>query len=75
MLFGAVAGAIAYVVIEPLGHLVGAVIPGMSEWSDKQQSTMVFAFVVCGFLIFEPLGLFGIWLRVKRYFVTWPFRY
>ncbi|HIA01263.1 MAG TPA: branched-chain amino acid ABC transporter permease [Myxococcales bacterium] len=74
-LFGAIAGAIAYVVIEPLGHLVGGLIPGMSEWTDKQQSTMVFACVVCGFLIFEPLGLFGIWLRVKRYFLTWPFRY
>ena len=23
----------------------------------------------------EPLGILGIWLRVKRYFAAWPFRY
>ena len=73
--FGAVAGALAYVVIEPLSHFVSALVPILSEWSDKQQSTFVFALVICAFLVFEPLGLFGIWLRVKRYFMAWPFRY
>ena len=29
----------------------------------------------CFFLMFEPLGLLGIWLRIKRYFLAWPFRY
>lgn len=24
-------------------------------------------------ILFEPLGLFGIWLRIKVYFKTWPF--
>lgn len=24
-------------------------------------------------ILFEPLGLFGIWLRIKIYFKTWPF--
>ena len=24
-------------------------------------------------VIFEPLGLFGIWMRIKIYFKTWPF--
>jgi branched-chain amino acid transport system permease protein len=73
--FGAVAGAIAYVFIEPMGHLVGDLLPFMASWTDKQQSTVVFAIVICAFLVFEPLGLFGIWLRIKRYFQTWPFRY
>ena len=31
--------------------------------------------LVIGFLVFEPLGLLGIWLKIKRYFQTWPFRY
>jgi len=73
--YGAVAGAVGYVIIEPLAHLVGGFLPFMEEWSDKQQSTFIFAWVICGFLIFEPLGLFGIWLRIKRYFMAWPFRY
>ena len=24
-------------------------------------------------ILFEPLGLFGVWLRIKVYFKTWPF--
>lgn len=24
-------------------------------------------------ILFEPLGLFGIWMRIKMYFKTWPF--
>lgn len=24
-------------------------------------------------ILFEPLGLFGIWIRIKNYFKTWPF--
>ena len=26
-------------------------------------------------LIFEPLGLFGIWLRIRNYWKGWPFTY
>lgn len=24
-------------------------------------------------MVFEPLGLYGIWIRIKKYWVTWPF--
>jgi len=74
-IFGAVAGALAFVMMEPLAHHLGAVIPYVSDWSDKMQSSFFFAIIVCGFLVFEPLGLLGIWLRIKRYFMGWPFRY
>ena len=36
---------------------------------------LLFALIVVAFLLFEPLGLFGVWLRIKRYFIAWPFRY
>ncbi len=73
--FGAVAGGIAFVILDPIGQFVTEFLPFMAEWSDNQRATVLFAGVVCGFLIFEPLGLFGIWLRIKRYFAGWPFRY
>ena len=73
--FGAVAGAIAYTVMVPLAEVVGGALPLVDQLSSSQQSTFLFAVVVIGFLIFEPLGLLGLWLRVKRYFVAWPFRY
>ncbi|MDF1562375.1 MAG: branched-chain amino acid ABC transporter permease [Deltaproteobacteria bacterium] len=74
-IFGAVAGAIFFVVVAPLTELVGPLIPYFSELTNHQQATFLFAVVVSAFLLFEPLGLLGIWLRVKRYFALWPFRY
>ena len=32
-------------------------------------------FVQALFLIFEPRGLYGIWLNIKSYFKRWPFSY
>ena len=31
--------------------------------------------MVMGFLLFEPMGLVGVWERIKRYFMAWPFKY
>lgn len=73
--FGAVAGAIAFAFLVPLAEWVGPHLPYISGLSTSQQSTVLFSVLVCGFLIVEPLGLLGIWLRCKRYFMAWPFRY
>jgi branched-chain amino acid transport system permease protein len=34
-----------------------------------------FGVVMGAFLIFEPLGLVGIWRRLQNYFLLWPFKY
>jgi branched-chain amino acid transport system permease protein len=73
--FGAVWGALVYVFLTPLAESVGRHIPLLNELSSAQQSTLLFSVAVCVILVFEPLGLLGIWLRVKRYFLGWPFRY
>ncbi len=73
--FGAVAGALFFVIVEPLAEVLGSVIPMVNQLSSAQQSTLLFSIFVIVFLVAEPLGLFGIWLRIKRYFLAWPFRY
>jgi branched-chain amino acid transport system permease protein len=35
----------------------------------------VYGLVIVLFLLLEPDGLFGIWIRIKRYFTQWPFTY
>ena len=35
----------------------------------------IFGLVIVLTLIFEPLGLFGIYRRVKVYWKTWPYKY
>lgn len=49
-----------------------AVGPGLSVF---QLNLVLYGSLIIVFLIFEPLGLFGIWLRVKNYWKGWPFTY
>ena len=73
--FGAAAGAIAFTILTPIAESLGQHLPLLSRLPSGQQSTVVFALVVCAFLVFEPLGLNGLWLRIQRYFAAWPFKY
>ena len=55
-------------------------LPFVSEGGSGTLDTAVFSVVLFGvsivaFLVFEPLGLFGIWLRVRNYWKGWPFSY
>jgi branched-chain amino acid transport system permease protein len=34
---------------------------------------IVFGSILVGIMLFEPLGLYGIWIRTKKYWRTWPF--
>ena len=43
--------------------------------SVTQFEQILFGVVLVGFLIFEPLGLYGIWIRVRNYWKAWPFSY
>jgi branched-chain amino acid transport system permease protein len=51
---------------------LAAIGPGISA---AQLNTLLFGALIIGFLIFEPLGLFGIWLRIRNYWKGWPFTY
>ncbi|HCP44483.1 MAG TPA: branched-chain amino acid ABC transporter permease [Deltaproteobacteria bacterium] len=73
--FGAVAGAVALVALSPLAEIVGRQLPLIERLSSAQQSTVLFSALVLAVLVFEPMGLLGLWLRIKRYFAAWPFRY
>ncbi len=46
--------------------------PGLSV---AQTNAMLFGLLIAVFLIFEPLGLYGIWLRIRNYWKGWPFTY
>ena len=43
--------------------------------TESQFEQILFGGLVVGFLIFEPLGLYGIWIRVRNYWKAWPFSY
>lgn len=48
------------------------VAPGLGI---DQLNLVIYGLLIIVFLIFEPLGLYGIWLRIRNYWKGWPFTY
>jgi branched-chain amino acid transport system permease protein len=76
-LLGALLGA-AFVTLFP--YLIEAgllALPGAQGYASLLFAVnyAAFGFVMILFLIFEPLGLVGIWHRIQSYFLLWPFRH
>ena len=75
-MLGAVLGAV-FVTLFPylIEYLIG-VLPVPKGWANSVFAVNYTAFglVMILFLLFEPQGLVGIWLRIKNYFLLWPFR-
>jgi branched-chain amino acid transport system permease protein len=40
-----------------------------------QLQRLLFGAMIILFLVVEPRGLFGVWIRVRNYFKAWPFSY
>jgi len=40
-----------------------------------QLQRLLFGAMIVLFLVLEPRGLFGVWIRVRNYFKAWPFSY
>jgi branched-chain amino acid transport system permease protein len=75
-LLGAILGAAFVVVfpyvIEALLHL----LPNVQRLAGDifAVNYASFGVVMILFLVFEPLGLVGIWHRIQNYFLLWPFK-
>ena len=74
---GALLGA-GFVTLLPYGidAVVGALAPGGAEpyWLFPLKFG-AFGLLMALFLVFEPLGLVGIWRRARTWVVLWPLRY
>jgi branched-chain amino acid transport system permease protein len=46
--------------------------PGLNV---SQFNLVLYGLLLIVFLIFEPLGLYGMWIRVRNYWKGWPFTY
>ena len=53
---------------------ISATAPGW-PMSVFQWNLVIYGVLIVVFLIFEPLGLFGIWLKIRNYWKGWPFSY
>jgi len=60
-------------------------IPYIGEWLQELSKSyfsltgvsniqfIIFGTILILIMLFEPLGLYGIWIRAKKYWKTWPF--
>ena len=71
-LHGAVFGAAFIIVLPQLISIAKDYLPAGVAGAAGLQST-VFGLVLIGFIIFEPMGLYGRWLKIRAWFELFPF--
>ena len=79
---GSIMGALF---ITALGRISGEIAEYVPFISDSaaggglltvfQLEAILYGALIIAFLVFEPRGLFGIWMRVRNYWKGWPFSY
>jgi len=70
-LHGAVLGSVFIIVLPQLLSLAKDWLPEGTAPSGLQ--AVVFGLILVLFIIFEPLGLYGRWLKIRTYFELFPF--
>ncbi len=63
--------------IQELPHVGTALVSFSKGWMSltglPNVSSIVFGLIIVLIVVFEPLGLYGFWIRTKIYWKTWPF--
>jgi branched-chain amino acid transport system permease protein len=77
---GSIMGAFFLTLLPRLTRELPAFLPFISSQPTEtpnvfQLETMLYGALIVVFLIFEPRGLFGIWIRIRNYWKSWPFSY
>jgi branched-chain amino acid transport system permease protein len=69
---GAVFGAIFIIALpQVIAFLKDTLPPGIGQQPGLQPT--IFGLILIGFLIFEPLGIYGRWVKIRTYFSLFPF--
>jgi len=77
---GSIAGALFITLLPRITRELPAVLPFISSGATGritvfQVEAILYGLLIIVFLIFEPRGLFGIWVRIRNYWKSWPFSY
>ncbi|GFZ97263.1 branched-chain amino acid ABC transporter permease [Nesterenkonia alkaliphila] len=79
---GAIMGAIFITALGRIAIEIAHVVPFVSTsvaggglLNIFQLEGILYGLLIIGFLIAEPRGLYGIWIRIRNYWKGWPFSY
>jgi len=63
--------------VQELPYLGEALISFSEQWMNlaglPNIASIIFGLIIILLVVFEPLGLYGFWIRTKIYWKTWPF--
>ena len=78
---GSILGAAFVVMLPKLVQELSDYVPLASDvgqgglFTIFQLQSILFGVLIVVFLVLEPRGLYGLWVRVRNYFKAWPFSY
>jgi branched-chain amino acid transport system permease protein len=77
---GSILGAFFIILLPRITRELPGFVPFISSQPTEtpnvfQLETVLYGALIMVFLIFEPRGLFGLWLRIRNYWKAWPFSY
>ena len=78
---GSILGAFFITLLPRITRELPSLLPFISSTSGAggisvfQVEAVLYGLLIIGFLIFEPRGLYGIWIRARNYWKAWPFSY
>jgi len=78
---GSIMGAVFVVLLPRFVETFAEYVPFVGGLGEDalinvfQLETMLFGVLIVVFLILEPRGLYGLWVRIRNYFKAWPFSY
>ncbi len=76
---GAVLGAFFVTLLPDIVNGIGGSLPFVSKQAgygltSDRLSTIIYGVLIAVVMVVEPLGLYGLWIRIRNYFTFWPFR-
>jgi branched-chain amino acid transport system permease protein len=77
---GTIMGALFIQLLPEVTRELPAYVPLISAQVTEtpnvfQLEQILYGLLIVVFLLFEPRGLYGIWIRVRNYWKGWPFSY
>jgi branched-chain amino acid transport system permease protein len=77
---GAILGAFFITLLPRVTRELPGFVPYLSADASEnpnvfQLETVLYGVLIIVFLIFEPRGLYGLWVRARNYWKSWPFSY
>lgn len=72
---GSIVGALFISTLGRVSRELSELLPTAIAVSSELLEAILYGVLIIAFLILEPRGLFGIWVRVRNYWKGWPFSY